>query len=216
MEEDPELSVQPINGRDVDIQLAYEIRAGIEDTLNLLLKTEPGFILEARYTFPMTFTENSSHILVKNKIPLNANTNLATTVIMEITTLHLAIISKQVSMVERIIEYLIGDEANGENIRHVFTTKTKAVFSGDDASVYSNDVRSMDGMNCFHLAVKYSTECLYILLQSLRRRGLIKHIPILLEEKDADIGNTPLHAAAMLPHASALRLEYKIEKSVLC
>ena len=199
--------MQPINGKALETQLAYEIRAGIDDTLNLLLKTEPKFILETRYTFPMPFTESSLHISMRHKLPNKSKSNLETKVIMEITTFHLAIISKQVGIVARILEHLTDDETYGETIKDAFSVKTKAVFSGDDVCIYSNVVGSMDGMNCFHLAVKYSPECLYILLQFLRRKGLKALIPVLLEEKDENIRNTALHVAAADPNTSALRLE---------
>ena len=71
------LSIQPINSKDLETQLAYEIRAGINDTLNMVLKSKPGVIMEARFTVPMPLTDNlwfpmplteSSHITMKNKL----------------------------------------------------------------------------------------------------------------------------------------------------
>ena len=205
------MRVEPVSGRDVEFRLAHEIVSGIEDTLYTMFETEPGFILKSKFLFPLNINENTSLCSaydLNKKISRTAFIDLTKKVKIEVTTLQLAIISNQATIAQRIIQHLITHETKEEDMKVVLAAKTNLVIPKDQAvDIFSCDVRSLEGSNCVHLAVKYSPECLRILLQFMSKRGVMKSVRYLLAEKDTSYGNTPLHVAASLPDTASLRLE---------
>ena len=202
--------IEPVSGRDIDFQLAHEIISGVEDTLFLMFETEPEFIVQTKFLYPLIISENTSLCSafdLNKKISRTSFIELTKKVKIEVTTLQLAIISNQVSIVKRIIKYLLNNDKIEEKVNQVLADKTSLVLPNNYRmiDIFSCDLRSLEGSNCVHLAVKYSSECLRLLLQFMRQGGSMKNIRYLLTEKDTSYGNTPLHVAASLLDTASLR-----------
>ena len=212
--------IQSKNGREVEEQLAEEIRSGIEDTLSSLFECEPDFILHTRFVLPVDEKDRPSLYSILNfkKRNLSAKTStiLSNSIVVEVTTLQLAIVSNQPTIVRQILQYLVGlwgNTASKASIRAVLTAKTNVTYSAEcGANVDSSDICSIPGSNSFHLAVKHSPACLHSLLEFMRQRDFMtmKDVRLLLAEKDIHSGNTPLHIAASILDASPLRYELYI------
>ena len=208
------IGIRPVNGREIEFGLVEEIISGIEDSLNILFEREPDFIFQLKFIIPLNRMDNPSlcsAVDFKNtKMSRQISTNSAKIDVIEITTLHLAIIANQPTIVNHILQHLIVKKTCESDIKAVLTAKANIKYSEPNTNLHSNETRSLHGTNIFHLAVKYSPECLHSLLQFMRHRGEMKDVRLLLAEKDIHIGNTPLHIAASIPDTSSLRFEFYI------
>ena len=132
---------------------------------------------------------------------------------LEVTPLHLAILSRQESSLEVILEELITSFTQqntglGMNRDHILGTKVIAKFPTNDnfKAVYSEEDCMLDGMNVFHLSTKYFPEGLETIIRYLRRQDcLFLQVNDLVAEKDYQIENTPLHVAAECGSIVAMR-----------
>ena len=208
------IGIRPVNSREIEFELVEEIISGIEDTLNILFEREPGFILESKFIIPLNRMDSPSlcsAVDFKNtKLSRKTSIKPAKIDVIEITTLHLAIISNQPTIVRHILQHLMVNKASESNIKEVLTAKANITYSERNTKVHLSETRTLHGSNSFHLAVKYSPECLHSLLEFMRHRGEMKDVRLLLAEKDIHIGNTPMHIAASIPDTSSLRFEMYI------
>ena len=189
--------------------MAHEIQVGNKDAVSQILKNKPRLMLTTRYMIPMMFTENVSRNLVRYSLPKNSNSTFEAHICLELTALHLAIISNQSTIVSAVLNHLQSRTNNHYIIKDVFVAKTKSVFAEVTRSkiqdfIFGTMVQ-MDGMNCLHLAAKYSAESLYKLLHFVSTKEVISSTQYLLDEKDGRAQNTALHIAASLPNASVIR-----------
>ena len=205
------IGIRPVNSREIEFELVEEIISGIEDTLNILFEREPNFILESKFVIPLNRMANPSlcsAVDFKNTKVSRQTTKTSPKIdVIEISTLHLAIISNQPTIVSHILQHLMVKNTSESNIMSVLTAKANITYSDRNTNLRLSEMHSLHGSNSFHLAVKYSPECLHSLLEFMRRRGEMKDVRLLLAEKDIHIGNTPLHIAASIPDSSSLRFE---------
>ena len=118
--------------------------------------------------------------------------------------LQVAVISRQKEVIETIIEYLSQLDTAEEilvALEDCLGQQTRIMFKDQDeyrkpGATYDKDDRSLDGMNCFHLAAKYYPEGLSIIFEALEKHN-IKYSSILslLLRQDNHLKQTPLHVA---------------------
>ena len=118
--------------------------------------------------------------------------------------LQVAVISRQKEVIETIIEYLSQLDTAEEilpALEDCLGQQTRVMFKDQDedrkpGASYDKDDRSLDGMNCFHLAAKYYPEGLSIIFDVLEKQN-IKYSSILslLLRQDNHLKQTPLHVA---------------------
>ena len=135
-------------------------------------------------------------------------------VTLEISPIHLAVISKQESSLQALLQWgtsqemsSVGVEANQlKTTNDLFDTKVKVNFQPDDQKSYDNLDLMLDGMNILHLAAKYYPSGLEQIIQlSQKHKGLFEQVNKMLVETDREIKNTPLHVAAYSSSIVALR-----------
>ena len=125
----------------------------------------------------------------------------------EVTPLHLAILSRQEASLEAILENTIPlYSASAANFRlptrmidadQILFTRVKVNYPGRSVGTYSDEDCMLDGMNIFHLATRYFPKGLETIIRLVRRQdGLMERLKHLIEQKDNQIENTPLHVAA--------------------
>ena len=206
------IGIRPVNSREIEFVLVEEIISGIEDTLNLLFESEPDFISHSKFTIPLNCMNNPSlcnAVDYKNtKLSREISSSSAKIDVIEVTALHLAIIANQPTIVSHILRHLIVKKISESDIKDVLTAKANVKYYETNTNVHLSETRSLHGTNIFHLAVRYSPECLHSLLEFMRHRGKMKDVRGLLAEKDIHIGNTPLHIAASIPDTSSFCLLY--------
>ena len=183
------------------------IRAGKVDRTEEMLDTKGKLLLKTWYTFQVN---------VKKKDPLSddeyTDGNTAT---LEVSPLHLAIISQQGPCLDVILEAIgamynksnLQDDTDSPNCEQLLAAKVSVTFPSDDPKLYIDEDQMLDGMNILHLAAKYYPEGLErIICFSQKRKRLLKMIQeILLVGVDNQIKNTPLHVAASSSNVTALR-----------
>ena len=183
------------------------IRAGKVDRTEEMLDTKGKLLLKTWYTFQVN---------VKKKDPLSddeyTDGNTAT---LEVSPLHLVIISQQGPCLDVILEAIgamynksnLQDDTDSPNCEQLLAAKVSVTFPSDDPKLYIDEDQMLDGMNILHLAAKYYPEGLErIICFSQKRKRLLKMIQeILLVGVDNQIKNTPLHVAASSSNVTALR-----------
>lgn len=183
------------------------IRAGKIDKMKNLLKVHNMMLLETWYTFQVN---------VKKKRPaLDDELNDCTIATLEVSPLHLAIISKQESSIECILEAIetacrdnnLEKQTKIPTLFRFLEAKVAVKFPTNDCTMYSDEDRMLDGMNILHLAAKYYPEGLEKLVCfSQKDKGIFQMVKqILLVGKDNQINNTPFHIAASSSNITALR-----------
>ena len=130
-------------------------------------------------------------------------------VVLTITPFHMAVMAKQVSIVNLFMEKLVQHAMNGnglDQLEGVLGKKVLLTFP-KNPKCYSKDDVSVDGMNVFHLTAKYCIPALKIIFRFLNVHGLIdkQGIKELLQEKDKHLQQTPLHIAAKCSSSEATR-----------
>jgi hypothetical protein len=172
-------------------------------------------LLNIRYILQVNLRRKINQDIDKQKFVPNYRRNkgyddVAT---LEVTPLHLAILSRQESSLETIMEEVITSFTKqnadlGMNKDHILGTKVSVKFPTNDnfKDVYSEEDCMLDGMNLFHLSTKYFPEGLETIIRYLRRQnGLFLQVNDLVAEKDHQIENTPLHVAADCGSIVAMR-----------
>ena len=148
----------------------------------------------------------------RNSPYIEDNSNSQVT--LEVSPIHLAIISKQESSLHALLEWAtsqdvssVGMENNQlEKTNDLLDTKVKVNFQPDDQKSYDNLDLMLDGMNILHLAAKYYPSGLEKIIQlSQKHEGLFDQVNKMLAETDLQIKNTPLHVAAYSSSIVALR-----------
>ena len=196
--------------------LSNYIRAGKSETITDLLKGEHLWLLNTVYTFQVNMKRKKP--IHGRSVPrtsdytssyLDDEDEVAT---LEVSPLHLAIISKQSSSLEAILKEVVTSMAPSslqmqESERNkIIDSRVKVIFPSDNASLYEDDGRMLDGMNILHLAAKYYPEGLEVIIRFARKHErLYKDIKGLLFEQDNQIKNNPLHVAASSSSIVALR-----------
>ena len=179
------------------------IRAGKDDRVKQLLKQHKMVLLNTCYTFQVNIKKKNIHS--QDEL---TNPNTAT---LEVSPLHLAIISKQGSCLEvllREIESIQNHEPTNITYANRFLeAKVVVEFPLDNAALYNDEERMLDGMNILHLAAKYYSEGLEkIICFSQTNKRIFKLVKeTLLIGVDNQIRNTPFHVAASAPNVNALR-----------
>ena len=133
---------------------------------------------------------------------------------MEVTPLHLAIISKQTLVIQTIIEYIINkvQEEKQEQkqkipdlLREVLESKVELKFYYD-VETYDKADRSLDGMNAFHLACKYHPEAISVIFEIFNKQYDDQSTVLnFLRKTDNHVKQTPLHVAARSSTTTATR-----------
>ena len=171
-------------------------------------------LLQTVYTFPVHFKRRKHlHIEIGNENRRNSRyieDDGYNQVTLEVSPLHLAIISKQESSLDAILEWSTSEAVSlgveNEMINELICTKVKVNFQPDDKKSYENSDLMLDGMNILHLAAKYYANGLAKIIQiSQKNKGLYDEINKMLVETDNQIKNTPLHVAAYSSSIIALR-----------
>ena len=119
---------------------------------------------------------------------------------MTLNALHLSILAKQSTIVELIMNHItaIQDE-------QIFSSTFDAVLGGKvvldfgtlDPNLLKNWVRSLDGMNAFHLSCRYHPEAIEIMLNAMKKRQVAaSKIMNLVQDNLNCMNYTPLHMAA--------------------
>ena len=135
---------------------------------------------------------------------------------LEVSPIHLAIISKQESSLQALLEWGTSQEISSVGVEmennqpkttsDLLDTKVKVNFQPDDQKSYDNLDLMLDGMNILHLAAKYYPSGLEQIIQlSQKHKALFEQVNKMLVETDREIKNTPLHVAAYSSNIVALR-----------
>ena len=135
----------------------------------------------------------------------------------EVTPLHLAILSRQEASLETILESIIPlysevSSSKSSNRKteadEILETKVKVTYPGPTVGIYSDEDCMLDGMNILHLATRYFPKGLETIIRVVRRQeGLMTRLRHLIEEKDHHVQNTPLHMAASCGSIMATRYD---------
>ena len=196
-----------IDEKNVELQFSNYIRAGKYDEIKSLLAMEREKLLNTIYTFNVTFAKKYHDIDIED----DGDEDEAT---LEISPLHLAIISKQERSLNAVLEECITSSTPGSgaqkspsiNINQIFGAKVKVTYPSSDITLYHDSDRMLDGMNILHLAAMYYPKGLEILARFSRTyTGLYKQLKELLLERDNQIQNTPLHVASATSSIDALK-----------
>ena len=133
---------------------------------------------------------------------------------MEVTPLHLAIISKQTKVIQTIIEYLINkvqEETHEQKqkipalLREILESKVELKFYYD-IETYDKADRSLDGMNAFHLACKYHPDAISIIFEIINNQYDDQSAVVnFLRKTDNHVKQTPLHVASRSSTTTATR-----------
>ena len=142
----------------------------------------------------------------------NVGNSSSRKVVLTITPFHMAVMAKQVSIVNLFMEKLVQHAMNEnglDKLEGVLGKKVLLTFP-KNPKYYSKDDVSVDGMNVFHLTAKYCIPALKVIFRFLNAHGLIdkQGIKDLLQEKDKHLQQTPLHIAAKCSSSEATRLVY--------
>ena len=175
-------------------------------------------MLQTVYTFPVNFRRRKHlHVEIGKEIRRNSpyiEDDSYNQVTLEVSPIHLAIISKQESSLQALLQWgtsqemsSVGVETNQlKTTNDLFDTKVKVNFQPDDQKSYDNLDLMLDGMNILHLAAKYYPSGLEQIIQlSQKHKGLFEQVNEMLVERDLEIKNTPLHVAAYSSSIVALR-----------
>ena len=183
------------------------IRAGKDDKMKNMLKAHRIMLLETRYTFQVNIKKK--HFDLENELN---DVNIAT---IEVSPLHLAILSKQGSCIDCILEEIKLSCASNEvheatyvsTLARFLEAKVVVKFPSDNGMLYDDEDRMLDGMNILHLAAKYYPDGLQkIICFSQKDKRIFQMVKdVLLIGKDNQIRNTPLHVAASSSNVSPLR-----------
>ena len=197
------------------IRLSSYIRAGKSDSINHLIKMKGSQLLQTVYSFQVHFKRKKHlHIEIGNENRRNSpciEDDSYNQVTLEVSPLHLAIISKQESSLDAILELSTTQDmcslgVENEKVNELISTRVKVNFRSDDKKSYENSDLMLDGMNILHLAAKYYANGLEKIIQlSQTHKGLCDQINKMLLETDSQIKNTPLHVAAHSSSIVALR-----------
>ena len=183
------------------------IRAGKDDKMKNMLKVHKMMLLETWYTFQVNIRKRHSDL--ENELN---DLNIAT---IEVSPLHLAILSKQGSCINCILEeikliYALNETHEAayiSTLTRFLEAKVTVEFPSDNGILYDDEDRMLDGMNILHLAAKYYPDGLQKIIcfaqQDKRIFRIVKDV--LLIGKDNQIRNTPLHVAASSSNVSSLR-----------
>ena len=164
-------------------------------------------LLNTVYTFHVTFVKNYNDTDIEDDEEEHEAT-------LEISPLHLAIISQQERSLKAILEESIISSTPSSsiqnspstNVNKIFGAKVQVTFPSSNFTLYQDGDRMLDGMNILHLAAKYYPKGLEILVHFSRTYpGLFKQLKGLLLECDNQIKNTPLHVASASSSIDALR-----------
>ena len=183
------------------------IRAGKDDKMKNMLKTHKMMLLETWYTFQVNIKKRHSDL--ENELN---DVNIAT---IEVSPLHLAILSKQDSCIDCILEEIksicalneFHEAAYISILARFLEAKVAVKFPSDNGMLYNDEDRMLDGMNILHLAAKYHPDGLQrIICFAQKDKRIFKIVKdVLLIGKDDQIRNTPLHVAASSSNVSPLR-----------
>ena len=206
--------------KDDQIKLSSYIRAGNTDSMAQLIKNRGFELLQTVYTFPVRFKHKNQLSDANDNEDRNKRSTFYMEnsydqpVTLEVFPIHLAIISKQESSLESILECCISDETSTIGIKNctldqiyqILSGKVNVKFQHSDARLYEDSDLMLDGMNILHLASKYHPSGLEIIIRFCRKhKGLLDLVKKMLLEKDQQIQNTPLHVAASSSSIVALR-----------
>ena len=200
------------------MKLSSYIRAGKSDLIKQLIKIKGCKLLRTIYTFPVHFRRKKHlHTEIKKENQRSSpyieedNYNQVT---LEVSPIHLAIISKQESSLQALLELSTSQDISSvgvektqlEKTNDLLHAKVKVNFQPDDQKSYDNMDLMLDGMNILHLAAKYYPSGLEKIIQlSQKHKGLFEQVNKMLVETDLEIKNTPLHVAAYSSSIVALR-----------
>ena len=179
------------------------IRAGKDDRVKQLLTQHKMVLLDTCYTFQVNIKKKNAHS--QDEL---IDSNTAT---LEVSPLHLAIISKQGSCLEVLLKEIESiqnhEDTNITYSNRFLEAKVVVEFPLDNATLYNDEERMLDGMNILHLAAKYYSEGLEkIICFSQTNKRIFKFMKeTLLTGVDNQIRNTPFHVAASAPNVNALR-----------
>ena len=202
------------------IKLFSYIRAGNTDAMAQLIRNRGFELLQTVYTFPVRFKQkNQSSDGNDNEIENKRSTfymedGYDQPVTLEVFPIHLAIISKQESSLESILECCISEDTQTiglencplDQIYQILSGKVNVKFPHNNERLYEDSDLMLDGMNILHLASKYHPSGLEIIIRFCRKhKGLLDLVKKMLLEKDQQIQNTPLHVAASSSSIVALR-----------
>ena len=183
------------------------IRAGKEDKMKNMLKVHRMMLLDTWYTFQVNIKKRNSD--------LDNSLNIVNIAKIEVSPLHLAILSNQGSCIDCILEEIkltcalneIHETTNLSTLTRFLEAKVAVNFPSDNGMLYNDEDRMLDGMNILHLAAKYYPDGLQKIIcfsqQDKRIFQMVKNV--LLIGKDNQIRNTPLHVAASSSNVSSLR-----------
>ena len=184
------------------------IRAGKEDKMKNMLKVHRMMLLNTWYTFQVNIKKRNSDL--ENELN---DVNIAT---IEVSPLHLAILSKQGSCIDCILEEMKSTCASNEiheptylsTLARFLEAKVAVKFPSNNGMLYNDEDRMLDGMNILHLAAKYYPDGLQkIICFSQKDKRIFQMVKdVLLVGKDNQIRNTPLHVAASSSNVSPLKL----------
>ena len=112
--------------------------------------------------------------------------------VMEVTPLHVAIISGHAAIVVEILEFSVEFKIAPA----LLGARTKVTFKDSQNHKYSNGDRALNGMNAFHLSARFDTLSLKRILEFTKEHlGLAQRKELLLQ-KTTDLDQAILHVAA--------------------
>ena len=153
-------------------------------------------------------SENKGTLKRRNSsIPGEESSNFARDIAqIEVTPLHLAILSRQEASLETILDSILTLYSELPSLNRsdrlteadqILATKVKVTYPGNTLGIYSDEDCMLDGMNLIHLATRYFPKGLETIIRVIRRKeGLLSRLKYLIEEQDNQIQSTPLHVAA--------------------
>ena len=205
------------------------IRAGLQQKMKGMLEQYGVGLLKNWFTLQMYLKRNSNvdggsenegtlkrRNSSRDAIPGEESSNFAKDIAqIEVTPLHLAILSRQEASLETILDSILTLYSELPSLNRsdrlteadqILATKVKVTYPGNTLGIYSDEDCMLDGMNIIHLATRYFPKGLETIIRVIRRKdGLLNRVKYLIEEQDNQIQSTPLHVAASCGSIMATR-----------
>lgn len=112
--------------------------------------------------------------------------------------LQVAIVAGQKGVIEVILKFIAQIEDADDcqaALENILGHQASVIFTSD-LCTYDKDDRSLDGMNCFHLAARYYPEGIKIIFDILKSENVLySNVLDLLLKQDKHLQQTPLHVA---------------------
>ena len=179
---------------DNTFELERAIRGGsVDKVLEILIQEEAEVLSKRGFKVEVSFR-------------LLANANWRKFDVLFLTPFHLAILAKQADVVQAMMKYVFDSVDPEELVRKILSKKTKVDFTSGTPEEYFEEDANLDGINAIHLAGRYHTQSLLLIVQALHENDFLESMLDVFEAVDPHIGKTPLHFAVKNPNPMSCKI----------